>query len=86
MNDFKKANASLTHAQIVNEYEDKVRALKRENERLKVYKDKQQSKVYISRYYINNLISSLRMRLEIEPDTFKQELLELLTELREELK
>ena len=86
MNDFKRANASLTHAQIVNEYEDKVRALKRENERLKVYKDKQQSKVYISRYYINNLISSLRMRLEIEPDTFKQELLELLTELREELK
>ena len=34
MNDFKKANASLTHAQIVNEYEDKVWSLKRENKRL----------------------------------------------------
>ena len=86
MNDFKRANNALTHAQIVNEYESKVRALERENERLKAYKDKQQSKVYKSRYYINNLISSLRMRLKIEPDKNKQELLELLTELREELK
>ena len=86
MNDFKRANNALTHAKIVNEYENKVRQLELENERLKVYKDKQQSKVYKSRYYINNLISSLRIRLKREPDKNKQELLELLTELREELK
>ena len=86
MNDFKRANASLTHAQIVNEYENKVRALERDNERLKTYKDKQQSKVNKSRYYINNLISSLRMSLKREPDKTKQAQLELLTELREEFK
>ena len=86
MNDFKRANNALTHAQIINEYEDKVRALERDNERLKAYKDKQQSKVNKSRYYINNLISSLRISLKREPDKTKQAQLELLTELREELK
>ena len=40
MNGFKKANASLTHTQIINEYEDKVRALERDNERLRANNDK----------------------------------------------
>ena len=86
MNDFKKANVSLTHAKIVNEYENKVQDLEREIERLKAYKDKQQSKVNKSRYYIGNITFSLRIRLKSEPDTYKRELLELLTELQEELK
>ena len=85
MNDFKRANNHLTRVQIVSEYEDKVRALEREIERLKAYKDKQQSKVNKSRYYINNLISSLRTSLKREPDKNKQAQLELLRDLQEEL-
>ena len=40
MNSFKRANASLTHAKIVNEYENEVWSLKRENKRLNAYKEK----------------------------------------------
>ena len=82
MNDFKRANASLTHAQIVNEYEDKVWSLKRENERLNEYKDK----VEKARYALKIKIYSLEKSLDKKPDKIKQAQLELLTELREELK
>ena len=82
MNDFKKANASLTHAQIVNEYEDKVRALKRENERLKVYKDK----VEKARYALKIQIYSLEKSLDKKPDKIKQAQLQALLNIREELK
>ena len=82
MNDFKKANTSLTHAQIVNEYENKVWSLKRENKRLNEYKDK----VKKARYALKIQIYSLEKSLDKKPDKIKQAQLELLTELREELK
>ena len=82
MDDFKKANASLTHAQIVNEYENKVRALERENERLNAYKEKTES----VRYALKIRIFSLRKALEKKPDKIKQAQLELCLDIREELK
>ena len=82
MNDFKRANASLTHAKIVNEYEDKVWSLKRENKRLNAYKDKLEK----ARYALKIKIYSLEKSLDKKPDKIKQAQLELLTELREELK
>ena len=52
MNDFKRANASLTHAQIVNEYESKVRALERDNEHLRENNDKLRWKIEKTRYFV----------------------------------
>ena len=82
MNSFKRANNALTHAQIVNEYESKVRALEREIERLNAYKDKVKS----ARYALKIQIFSLRKALEKKPDKMKQAQLELCLEVREELK
>ena len=82
MNSFKRANNALTHAQIINEYEDKVRALERENERLNAYKEKVEN----AKYAIRIKISSLRKALEKNPDKIKLAQLELLLDIREELK
>ena len=82
MNDFKRANASLTHAKIVNEYENEVWSLRRENKRLNAYKDKLEK----ARYALKIQIYSLEKSLDKKPDKIKQAQLELLTELREELK
>lgn len=82
MNNFKKANTSLTHAKIVNEYENKVRALERDNERLNAYN----KKIENAKYALRIKISSLRKALEKNPDKIKQAQLELLLDIREELK
>jgi len=82
MNSFKRANASLTHAKIVNEYEDKVRALERDNDRLNAYNDKVEN----VKYALRIKISSLRKALEKKPDKIKQAQLELCLDIREELK
>jgi len=82
MNTFKRANNHLTHVQIVSEYEDKVRALERENWRLNAYKHKAEN----ARYTLNTRIFSLRKSLEKKPDKVKQAQLELCLDIREELK
>ena len=82
MNSFKRANNHLTHVQIVSEYEDKARALERENGRLNAYKHKVEN----ARYTLNTRIFSLRKSLERNPDKIKQAELELCLEIREELK
>ena len=82
MNSFKRANVSLTHAQIINEYEDKVRALERDNERLNAYKEKVEN----AKYALRIKISSLRKALKQKPDKIKQAQLELCLDIREELK
>ena len=82
MNDFKRANASLTHAKIVNEYEDKVRALERENGRLNAYKDKLEK----ARYALKIQIYSLEKSLDKKPDKIKQAQLQALLNIRKELK
>ena len=82
MNDFKRANASLTHAKIVNEYEDKVWSLNRENKCLKAYKEK----VEKARYALKIQIYSLEKSLDKKPDKIKQAQLELLLNIREEFK
>ena len=89
MNSFKRANASLTHAKIVNEYENKLRALERENERLNAHNDKLQRKVdrvEIAKHFITVRIHSLRNSLKREPDKIKKEQLKLLRNIQEELK
>lgn len=82
MNDFKRANNALTHAKIVNEYENKVRALEREIENLNAYKQKAE----YARYALKIKIISLRKSLEKNPDEIKQAQLELCLDIREELK
>lgn len=82
MNTFKQANNLLTHAQIVNEYEDKVRALERDNERLNAYNEKVEN----AKYALRIKISSLRKALKQKPDKIKQAQLELCLDIREELK
>ena len=82
MNDFKRANASLTHAQIVNEYEDKVWSLKRENKRLNAYKEKMEK----ARYALKVQIYSLEKSLDKKPDKIKQAQLQALLNIPEELK
>ena len=82
MNGFKKANASLTHAQIVNEYENKVWSLKRENKRLNAYKEKLEK----ARYALKIQIYSLEKSLDKKPDKIKQAQLELCLDIREGLK
>ena len=82
MNSFKQANNALTHAQIVNEYEDKVRALEREIERLNAYRDRVEN----ARYLANSRIYSLRNSLKRKPNEIKQAQLELLLDIQEALK
>ena len=82
LNNFKRANNALTHAKIVNEYENKVWSLKRDNERLNAYKDK----VEKTRYLVNSRIYSLRNSLKRKPNEIKQSQLELLLDIQEELK
>ncbi len=82
MNSFKRANNALTHAQIVNEYEDKVRALERDNERLNSYNEKVEN----AKYALKIKIFSLRKSLDKSPDKIKQAQLELCLDIREELK
>ena len=86
MNSFKRANASLTHAQIVNEYESKVRALERDNERLRENNDKLRWKIEKTRYFVNNRMTSFKNSLKKEPDRVKRAQLELCLDIREELK
>ena len=86
MNDFKRANASLTHAKIVNEYESKVRYLEREIVRLKADNDILRSKVENTKYFVNSRIYSLKGSLKKEPNKIKQAQLELCLDIREELK
>ena len=82
MNSFKRANNALTHAQIINEYEDKVRVLERDNERLNAYKQKAE----YARYALKIKISSLRKSLDKKPDKIKQAQLQSLLDIQEELK
>ena len=82
MNSFKRANNALTHAQIVNEYESKVRALERDNERLNAYNEKVEN----AKYALRIKISSLRKALKQKPDKIKQAQLQALLNIREELK
>ena len=86
MNDFKRANASLTHAQIVNEYESKVRALERDNERLRENNDKLRWKIEKTRYFVNNRMASFKNILKKEPDKTKQAQLELCRDIQGELR
>ena len=82
MNSFKRANASLTHAKIVNEYENKVWSLKSENKRLNAYKEKLEK----ARYALKIQIYSLEKSLDKKPDKIKQAQLQVLIDIREELK
>ena len=86
MNDFKRANASLTHAQIINEYEDKVRTLERENERLRENNDKLRWKIEKTRYFVNNRMTSFKNSLKKEPDKIKQAQLKLCHDIQGELR
>ena len=86
MNSFKRANASLTHAEIVNEYENKVQVLEREIERLRANNDTLQTKVENTRYFVNSRIYSLNSSLKKEPDKIKKAQLELCRDVQEELK
>ena len=86
MNDFKQANSTLTHVQIVNEYENKVRALERDNERLRENNEKLRWKIENTKYFLNSRIYSLKGSLKKEPDKIKQAQLELCLDIREELK
>ena len=86
MGSFKQANNRLTHAKIVNEYESKVRALERDNERLRENNDKLRWKIEKTRYFLNNRMTSFKNSLKKEPDKIKQAQLELCLDIREELK
>ena len=86
MNDFKRANASLTHAQIINEYEDKVRTLERDNERLRENNDKLRWKIEKTRYFLNNRMTSFKNSLKKEPDETKQAQLKLCRDIQGELR
>ena len=86
LNDFKKANTSLTHSKIVNEYENKLKELERRNERLNTDNDTLRSKVENTKYFVNSRIYSLKGSLKKEPDKIKQAQLELCRDIQEELK
>ena len=86
MNSFKRANNALTHAQIINEYEDKVRELERENELLRENNDKLRWKIEKTRYFVNNRMTSFKNSLKKEPDKIKQAQLELCRDIQGELK
>lgn len=86
MNSFKKANTSLTHTQIINEYENKLQILEREIEHLNAHNDMLRYKVENTKYFVNSRIYSLKNSLNKEPDRIKQAQLELCLDVQEELK
>ena len=86
MNSFKRANNALTHAQIINEYENKVRALERDNERLRANNDKIHWKIENTKYFVNSRIYSLKGSLKKEPNKIKQAQLETYLDIQEALK
>ena len=86
MNSFKRENNHLTHVQIVSEYEDKVRALERENERLRENNEKLRWKIEKTRYLVNNRMTSFKNSLKKEPYKTKQAQLKLCRDIQEELR
>ena len=86
MNSFKRENNHLTHVQIVSEYEDKVRALERDNERLRENNDKLRWKIEKTRYFVNNRMTSFKNSLKKEPNKIKQAQLELCRDIQGELR
>ena len=86
MNGFKRANNHITHAQIVNEYESKVRALERDNEHLRENNDKLRWKIEKTRYFLNNRMTSFKNSLKKEPNKIKQAQLELCRDVQGELR
>ena len=86
MNTFKRANNHLTHVQIVSEYEDKMRALERDNERLRENNDKLRWKIEKTRYFLNNRMTSCKNSLKKEPDKIKHAQLELCRDIQGELR
>ena len=86
MNDFKRANNTLTHAKIVNEYENKVRVLERDNERLRENNDKLRWNIEKTRYFVNNRMTSFKNSLKKEPDETKQAQLKLCRDIQGELR
>ena len=86
MNSFKRENNHLTHVQIVSEYEDKVRALERENERLRENNEKLRWKIEKTRYFVNNRMTSFKNSLKKEPDKTKQAQLKLCRDIQGELR
>ena len=86
MNTFKRENNHLTHVQIISEYEDKVRALERDNERLRENNDKLRWKIEKTRYFVNNRMTSFKNSLKKEPDKIKQAQLELCHDIQGELR
>ena len=86
MNTFKQANNHLTHAKIVNEYEDKLRVLERDNERLRENNDKLRWKIEKTRYFVNNRMTSFKNSLKKEPDKTKQAQLKLCHDIQGELR
>lgn len=85
MNSFKQANNHLTHAQIVNEYERKLKELERRNERLSADNDILGSKVENTKYFVKSRIYYLKENLKKEPDKIMQAQLELCRYIQEEL-
>ena len=86
MNSFKRANNALTHAQIIGEYESKVRALERDNERLRENNGKLHWKIEKTKYFVNNRMTSFKNSLKKEPDKTKQAQLELCRDIQGELR
>ena len=86
MNSFKRENNHLTHVQIVSEYEDKVRDLERDNERLRENNDKLRWKIEKTRYFVNNRMTSFKNSLKKEPDKTKQAQLKLCRDIQGELR
>ena len=86
MNSFKRENNHITHVQIVSEYEDKVRALERDNERLRENNEKLRWKIEKTRYFLNNRMTSFKNSLKKEPDVTKQAQLKLCRDIQGELR
>ena len=86
MNDFKRANHALVYNKIVNECEDKVRDLERDNERLRENNDKLRWKIEKTRYFVNNRMTSFKNSLKKEPDKTKQAQLKLCRDIQGELR
>lgn len=63
-----------------------MRALERDNERLRENNDKLRWKIEKTRYFVNNRMTSFKNSLKKEPDKTKQAQLELLRDIQEALK
>ena len=86
MSGFKQTNNHLTHAQIVNEYESKLKDLQRDNERLRENNEKLRWKIEKTRYFVNNRMTSFKNSLKKEPDKTKQAQLKLCRDIQGELR